>query len=298
VYSIVGGAGAFSILPGQSWEVTVRFSPTALGVESGSVSVTHDATNMSSPTPVALSGAGGETIQMSLDKTGVDFGSVPINQTGDQAFLITNSATSAGSLSGNITVTGSKFSIVNGGGFFSLTPGQSWVVTVRFSPTALGPDSGSVSISHNATNMATPTSVALIGTGGQPILMSLDKTSIGFGDVPSNETRDETILITNSAISTGSLTGAVTVGGSGFSIVTGAGIFSLTPGQSWLVTVRFAPVIVGAKSGSVSISHTAGNMTSPTPVPLSGTGIPIPEVAPEPRGPQAGAGNSTWPGAP
>jgi hypothetical protein len=112
--------------------------------------------------------------------------------------------------------------------------------------------------------------------------MNLDKTSIDFGNVTTGGSADETILISNSALSAGQLSGVVSVSGSEFSIVSGAGAFALNPGQSWLVTVRFEPTSVGAKTGSVTIFHNAGNLTNPTSVGLAGNGISPDGVNPNP----------------
>jgi hypothetical protein len=282
LFTVIEGLGAFSIQPGDSLTVTVQFAPTAVGSESGSLSITHNAGNLTSPAEVVFVGEGAQPILMSLDRDTIDFGLVPVNMSGDENLLITNSASSVGPLSGTISVSGPRFSIVSGGGNFTLNPGQSWTVTVRFSPLVLGADTGSVSIIHDGTNLPSPTEVPLIGTGGLPIVMTLDKTSIDFGDVTVGGTADETILITNSVLSAGQLSGVVSISGSDFSIISGGGGFTLNPGQSWLVTVRFAPASVGAKTGTVTIFHDAGNMVNPALVDLTGNGIAPDGVKPEP----------------
>jgi hypothetical protein len=55
--------------------------------------------------------------------------------------------------------------VVNGEGTFNLPPGQSKSVIVRFSAKSLGPFSGTLSITHNATNQGSPIDVPLSGTG-------------------------------------------------------------------------------------------------------------------------------------
>jgi hypothetical protein len=66
----------------------------------------------------------------------INFGAVlPGSQT-DTTFTITN--TGGGTLSGDVTESCNHYSILSGGGPFSLTNGQSIVVTVRFEPTMLG----------------------------------------------------------------------------------------------------------------------------------------------------------------
>ena len=102
---------------------------------------------------------------MDITPTSVDFGSVVIGQSVDQTVTITNQSSSTATLTGNVETLSSPFSVVSGGGAFSLAPGASQTVVVRFSPTAAGPASGNLTITHNATNPVGPTNVSLTGAG-------------------------------------------------------------------------------------------------------------------------------------
>ncbi|MBU1613671.1 tandem-95 repeat protein, partial [Patescibacteria group bacterium] len=57
-FSIVSGDGSFNLSPGQSRQVTVRFSPTSAKSYPGQLSITHNATNQTSPLNISLSGVG------------------------------------------------------------------------------------------------------------------------------------------------------------------------------------------------------------------------------------------------
>jgi plastocyanin len=122
---------------------------------------------------VNVSGAA-PTINISVTPASVSFGNVNVGSTSDQTVTITNQATSDATLTGNVGTLAAPFSVQSGGGAFSLTPGQSTTVTVRFSPTVAGAASGTLSITHNATNQASPTTVSLSGAGGKSTLTDYD----------------------------------------------------------------------------------------------------------------------------
>ncbi len=280
-FSLVSGGGAYSLTPGHSKSVVVRFSPTTAGPFSGTLSITHNAGNQTSPTNVSLSGTGGPappaTINISISPTSIDFGSGAVGQIFDHTLTLTNQSSSTGTLTGSVGTLSAPFSVVSGGGAFSLTPGQSKSVVLRFSPTATGPFSGTLPVTHNAGNQSSPANVPLSGTGIIPIPgtinISVTPPSVNFGNVALGELSDLTVTLTNQANSAGTLTGSVGALSVPFSVVSGGGAFSLTPGQSKSVTVRFSPTATGASSGTLSITHNATNQISPTNVPLSGTGI-------------------------
>ncbi|MEY9929595.1 hypothetical protein ABH926_004235 [Catenulispora sp. GP43] len=146
-----------SIAANGSCTVNVTFTPSASGARSGSLTVN----------------AGGVTDTVSLSGTGVAPGpvlnanpaSLAFTRTavgssaGTQTVTIGNTGTSAASVSG-VSVTG-DFSQTNN--CSSIAVNGSCTVTVKFTPTAGGSRTGTLTVASNATN--TPTTVALSGTG-------------------------------------------------------------------------------------------------------------------------------------
>ncbi len=220
-------------------------------------------------------------INISIAPASVNFGNVNVGSTSDQTVTITNQANSTAALTGSVGSLAAPFSVVSGGGAFNLTPGQSATVTIRFSPTTGGAASSNLSITHNATNQTSPTTVALSGTGIVPgISISINPSSVIFGNVNVGQSINQTITITNQSSSTAALTGSVGTLSAPFSVVSGGGAFTLAPGQSVTVTVRYSPTTAGPASASLSITHNATNQTSPTNIPLSGAGVttPLPDL--------------------
>ncbi|MGQ9560205.1 MAG: NosD domain-containing protein [Candidatus Oleimicrobiaceae bacterium] len=214
-----------------------------------------------------------QVVSISVSPISVAFGNVAVGQSSDRNVTITNQSTSTGTLSGNVSVVGTDFWIASGGGSYSLSPGQSRIVTVRFSPTAATSRSGTLVISHNATNQSSPINVSLTGTGTSIISsISVSPTSVDFGNLAVGQSSDRDVTITNQSTSTGTLSGNVSVVGTDFWIASGGGSYSLSPGQSRIVTVRFSPTAATSRVGTLVISHNATNQCTPINVSLSGTG--------------------------
>jgi hypothetical protein len=70
----------------------------------------------------------------------LNFGYIPVGSTKDLTLMVKNAG--GGTMTGNAT-TSAPFSIVSGASY-TLEPGQSQVVTVRYQPTSQGPHTGTV----------------------------------------------------------------------------------------------------------------------------------------------------------
>ena len=165
-FSIGGLTLPLALAPGQTGSFNVQYAPKTAGAVSGSISIVSDAPN--SPATVALSGTGvAATYAISLSPSSLGFGSVTNGSTTAQSFIVTNTGNSNVAISG-MSVTGTGYSIVSGGGAVTLSPNQSNSVSVQFAPTTAGTANGSVSIVSNASGSAT--SVSLSGTGVAPVV--------------------------------------------------------------------------------------------------------------------------------
>ena len=107
--------------------------------------------------------------------------------------------------------------------------------------------------------------------------ISVTPVSLAFGGVHlthAGEGRDLIFVITCDASSTKLCSGAVelTSGDQNFGIESGGGPFSLTPGASLAVTIRFAPTVLDESFGTVEVTHECDSPASPITVSLSGIG--------------------------
>src|ERR1700685_3427440 len=102
--------------------------------------------------------------------------------------------------------------------------------------------------------------------------LTLNTSTINFGNVSVGSSKNSTITLTNSSASGGpSVTfSQVIAAGSSFTASTSALPIVLTPGASSTVTIGFAPKSAGATTGSLSI--VVAGAADPSTVSLSGNG--------------------------
>ena len=150
-----------------------------------------------------------------------------------------------------------------------IAAGQSFTLTVTFSPTAGGSASGNVTITVQGSNP--PTTVPLSGTGIAPGQLGVSPSTLSFGNVnigsSSNKTGTLTAGTTNITVSSASWNGqGYSVSGITFPV-------TITSGQSVNYTVTFAPQAAGLSSGGISFVSNASN--SPTTQSFTGTGVQV-----------------------
>ncbi len=98
-----------------------------------------------------------EPPQVSVTPPDVDFGFVAPNASRSRRVLIQNTGTPTSSLNGSMQSPALPFSIVSGGGPFSLPGGQSRIVNVDFAPTQPGRFSDQINILSNDPSRSTTT---------------------------------------------------------------------------------------------------------------------------------------------
>ncbi len=105
-------------------------------------------------------------------------------------------------------------------------------------------------------------------TGGGSGQLTLNPTSLDFGDVTVGNSSTQTVTLTNSG--TASLTiSQADLTGADFSV--SSLLVTLTAGQTTTFDVTFAPATSGSASGSLSLISDAAN--SPTTLALAGNGV-------------------------
>jgi hypothetical protein len=262
-YSITSGA-SFSLGAGASQAVVVRFSPTVTGTAPGTVAFTSNGGNLSRP----VTGTGGTLPLIGVTPSSLSFGTVPVGSSKDLSFTVQN--TGGSTLTGSAS-TSAPYSIASGGSF-SLGPGASQLVVVRFSPTATGSLTGTVTFTSNGGNVSRP----VTGTGGAAPVITVTPSSLSFGTVTVGSSKDLNFTVKNSGA--GTLTGSASTSAP-YSIVSG-GSFSLGPGASQRVQVRFTATAPGSVSGTVAFTSNAGNVSRP----VTGTGAPPTITVSSPKG--------------
>src|SRR2546427_95269 len=154
----VGGLSLpLTLTPGQKTTFSVVFAPASTGNMTGSVSLGSNALN--SPTTIALSGIGVQSLQpqLSVVPPSASFGDVAVGTRNSQTITLINSGTANVTIS-QATPSGNGFSMTGLTVPLSLSAGQRTSFNVAFAPASAGSVTGSLSLVSDAPN--SPSTIA------------------------------------------------------------------------------------------------------------------------------------------
>ncbi len=160
-FALTGPSVPRTILPAQHVDYALTFEPSLAGSASASVQIGSNASN--TPASVSLAGVAekaGAAVQVS--PASISFGNLKIQTTATQNVTIKNTGDISITISG-ITVAGAGFGYSSLTPGYSLAPNQTVTFQIWFRPQTGGSASGSVSILSS--NLATPASISVSGTG-------------------------------------------------------------------------------------------------------------------------------------
>ena len=271
-------------------DVTVTFQPQSAGALNGrSLNITHNA--LGSPDAVTLNGTG-ERPNFAISPTSFAFVG-KIGTTVSQTFTVSNTSSVAVLDLTSIAVAPSSHYTRTGGtcataGTNNVGTNGTCTITVQFAPDALGAaPAGTLTIGHNADNVASPSTTNLSGTGTQATL-SASSTALDFGTVQLGVPKSlPAITITNTAtaptatlvFSTDPTAGAARTGAGkdDYSVAS-----TCSPGTpvaanngTCTITVTFTPTVLGSRPATLTVASDATN--SPLVVSFAGTGTALPE---------------------
>jgi hypothetical protein len=267
---------AGTVAAGASCVVNLTFTPTALGLQSATITFTDNA----SPTTQVVNISGtGVFPQANATPSPVAFGVQRQGTTSGTAQTVTLSNAGTGVL--NLTTVGlggttaADFAIAGGTtctNASTVAAGASCVVKLTFTPSGLGGRSATLTF----TDDASPTTqvVNISGTGVFPQAGAAPAT-VGFGNQTNATTSAaHTITLSNGGTDTLHIT-TVALAGAGFAIVPGTTTCTnggtVAAGASCVVNVTFTPTGLTAFSGTVTFTDDASPTTQV--VNLTGTGV-------------------------
>jgi len=204
------------------------------------------------------------------------FGNVGVNSSQLKDITIQNNGY-ATLLITNVSIGGSRmFELPNGEdkstATISIAPNASRTLVVKYLPTSVGEHVGEITLHHNSTVDNGTSTINLVGAGvssGTPVL-SLNVTSIAFGDVTLNSPKVESITIKNDGNATLNITGFTFGGGAGFTLPNNETNISIQPGATYTLSVQFLPTTTTNRTANLTLTHNAtGGSTNIT---LSGRG--------------------------
>ncbi|MFC4036634.1 choice-of-anchor D domain-containing protein [Streptomyces polygonati] len=269
--SAIGTAAPFGVTPpalpvtlnaGGTLTVPVRFAPTAPGGANGTLQFTTD----SGTVPLNLYGSGTQA-GLGVTPSTLSFGTVPTGANKTLSASITNTGTSAVTITGS-TAPAAPFTATglpaNGS---TLAAGASVSVTVTYKPTATGNQTGSLVVTSNAGSVTVP----LIGTAvAGAAHLTITPNPVAFGTVAVGQTATQIFDIAN----TGNITLTITKAAPPVGVFNTTAPVSegqqLAPGDIIQQSVTFSPTALGAQSAAYSITGDDGQ--GPIAVRLTGTG--------------------------
>lgn len=210
--------------------------------------------------------------QISVAPSALGFGNVLVGSTRSQTVSITNAGSRELTLS-RAGVNGTGFSISGLALPLSLSAGKSAVLTVIFSPPAVGSDSGSVWVSASSTSRRryhrSIATVSLTGSGvtGAAGQITASPAALSFGSLLSGQSQTLSATLTNTGTS-GVMISQASSSSAAFAVGGLTLPASLSAGHSLTFNVVFTPTVAGAVSGQLAISSNASN--SQLTVALSG----------------------------
>jgi hypothetical protein len=251
-----------SLAPGASCTVTVNFTPSIVGFESGTLTIPFSA--LGSPLVVSLSGQGASA--MAITPWSLGFEEVPVGQTsGEQALTLDNGGPpltiSSISISGDFGIAANSCPTPPA----TLAALATCTLQVVFTPTAAGSRSGAVTVI--ASDSTAPHVVALGGTGAIMPEVTLTPGSLSFGTVQAGSTSaPQTVTMTNVGNATLTIAGMVASGDYAQTNTCGG---SLAASANCTISITFTPASNGQTNANLTITDNAAG--SPQVVALSGS---------------------------
>ena len=242
--------------------INVTFTPAATGTTTGTISVVDNVAG--SPHTVSLTGTGAGAATITLTPTALTFANQGVN-TASAKKPVTLKNTGAGPLTVTSIVTTGSYSQTNTCGV-SVAAGATCTISVGFTPTVVGANPGTVSITDNAAN--SPQSVSLTGTGTATNI-TFAPTSLNFGNQALNvKSAAQAVKLTNKTAARLTFTKIVTSANYSQTNNCGAGVAA---NASCTVNVSFTPTTAGTIGGTLTFTDSGSGLLQT--VPLSGTGI-------------------------
>ncbi len=259
-----------TVIPSNTCSVSVTFTPSLVGTETATLNFADNAAG--SPQTVSLTGTGASAAVGSLSPASLTFGAQLIGTTSAaQTVTLSNSGSGAlGSIS--ISTDNSAFAETNNCPS-SLATGGSCTISVTFTPSFAGTDTGNLLISDDA--LGSPQSVSLTGSGIAPAIQ-LSTASLTFGNQGLNApSYAQFVQVDNTGNGPIVITG-ISVSGSGDFSETNDCPLSPVPlagTSACLIDVIYTPTVLGAETGTITVSFDGPG--SPQTVALSGLGAAL-----------------------
>jgi len=251
-------------------------APTVTATKTVTVTATSVADNTkSSSATVTVNTAAGI---LTLNPTSISFGSVTVGQTSP---ILTTTLTNTGNASLTITNDSISAGDFNWGGkgtcnYGTLAPGATCLYSAKFTPTAAGTRTGTITIYSTASNSTVTLPLSGIGTTTTAGTLGVSPASLALGSVVvgTNGSASGTLTAGGSSVTVsavGSNNAAFTVGGLSLPV-------TIPAGNSAAFTVTFSPQAAGALTAALTFTSNAQSSTTVETLTGTGTAAPVHSV--------------------
>ena len=282
-YSIDPGpttcAAATPIATLSSCVIAVKFSPTVVGASPASLQVVYPFGGGTPTASAALTGTG--MLPVVVAPATVGFGNVVVGQPINKTITLTNFQATPLTIS-SITGFPSQYSINAAGTTCPLSPltvpgygsGSSSACTISLSlnPTAVGSQAASLTI--NDDSPSSPHTVALTGTGIQPVLFA--PTTLSFGNVFIGANKLLPATVKNMQVATPLSISGATISGTNASEFAVTSLCPASPATlpasgTCVLNVTFTPTGSGTRTATLNLADDAAG--SPQALALTGSAL-------------------------
>ena len=245
---------------GKNCKIEVTFTPTQAGSNTGTLTINDNAAN--SPQTLPLSGTGSSPAALA-PATATYALTADGTSSAAKVFTLTNHQ--------NVVLTGVTISTTGDFQVSSTTCGTSvnalgtCSIDVEFTPTEVGTETGTLSVSDSASN--SPQTAALTGTGEIPAALTPATASYSATKVGSNSAAKVFTLKNHENVA---LTGVTVATTGDFSVSSTTCGTSVAASGTCTIDVVFTPTQTGTLTGTLQVSDSASN--SPQTSSLTGTG--------------------------
>jgi hypothetical protein len=207
-------------------------------------------------------GRASATPQLSCSPTILRFGEIVVGQTQTLTVTLTNNGQTSVTVSG-FAISNSNFTPSTLNLPLVLLVGQSFDLSVSFTPVVMGWTGGKINFSSTASNATAVLGVE--GTGVSSESLTASPSSVSFGQVAMGTSSTIPVVLSNARSQKTTLSTFQTMG-NGFSISGPTLPLTLGTGQSVTVNVTFAPPAATTQGGNLFVSGPG------LVIPLTGTG--------------------------
>ena len=180
-FSLASSCGTIAV--GSSCNVSVGFTPAALGNRSGTITVNHNASGATSTVAVSGTGQAAKVPGIQVSTTTLAFGAIVVNSFSDSQSVAVFSVGTAPLVITSLSDVGAAFQAVGGSCVVGVPigVGASCTIVFRFAPGGVGMFDSALNIGHNAGNSA-----VTVTLNGEGILGATTKTMVEYRYVPLN----------------------------------------------------------------------------------------------------------------